>query len=845
MFPTLLSILPGNLPPALRFLHPYVQSLASPPRHAIVYTATYNQSFFAAMNSRVIGVSRSGYQYPALLSFWAATMSEAIAAMLDQTRSGRREVQRQSQEDVVLRIMPTLNDGMHLVKAPDLQIGCYMILTVMVTKITLEDELLISLMDAITFGLTQTNPAGLICLAALAQQREVANLPKKVLKALLKIERLASDLMVLKSKYKLDKLVLTLILSILRGTGQAQDGFPIKLVRSLIESDIMAEPYLKAAITTVISMAQTEKSGRKQGHDPQSSLMDLLLCLSEKEQVQTIIQAINENPTMALDVSFRKALKLDEDSPNGEQEDKVERTNTSHVMESMQDVINRIPIQTAYEISFLSHSESYVFNSLAKAFAFASSPSADMRQFSDLPVLRKSLWMIEPLYISFFVRVWCSSYSSAARTVAINIVSECLKSQRLVTDVQILLPYIIYGLADSSSNVRRASASLVTTLNTAYYQDGEKKKSPSRSILGQGQIYGQQKSSSEVLWLSTEEVARFIREIMVPSLEECLLDAHHISQCLLNALNNTKRPGRIQPVHKNLKTSLKQAYFNFFCSHVVNTPIYSVKLRLLQILNQIDKIGSLSRTKALLPLLSESRGKSTAEFEELCSHYRIGLPQLLNQLVAIVLPMDRDGMHVLQAIIQNENRLDSSSLLLAAHQRIRLIWSSLKSDLQVTLATVLLELAVGSSEGNDEEIQRGEPVTTLKTVSLSTTILQMFLDTLPVAPDNLQDNSHTSKRRRTRHGYASIFSTHGPQSFGLVIKRLAFVLELIEACNVGEDSSLLKGLFQVMTDLQELKDQSKTDLAYLQILAMDSILAVVKKIEVRFPFAMPICKVIG
>ena len=833
LFPTLLSILPGNLPPALKFLHPYIQSLANPPRHAIVYTASHNQFFFAAMNARVIEISRLGYHYTALLSFWAATITEAVATMLDQIRSGRQEVQRQSQEDVLLRVMPTLSDGMHLVKVPDLQIGCYMILTVMVTKVALEDEVLVSLMDAVTLGLTQTKPAGLICLAALAQQREVAVLPKRVLKALIKTERLEDEFTILKSQYKIDKLVLAVVLSILEGIGQPQDGFSISLVRSLIEADLMVEQYVSVAIATIISMAQTRQSKGKQEHDLQSSLIDLLLRLSEKKSFQRMIQDTINSPGTDLDVRLRKAINLDEHSLNEVGLENPERVNISLATESFQDVVNRIPIQTAYEISFLSHSDSYVFDSLANAFILASSSSKDMEVFSDLPVLRKSLIMTEPLYLSFFVRIWCSSYPAAACTAAVNTVSKCFGSQRLVTDVQILIPYILHGLADSSLDVRRASANLVTTLNSAYSKEGKEKKLIMESILGQGQIYGQEKPSRELVWLSTEEAAKFIKEILVPSLEECVLDNHHISQCLSAIFNSTKHKRNPQSLYKELKTSLRQTFFNFLCSHVINTPMYSVKFRLLQLLNQIEKVGNLSRTKTLLPVLVASRQKSTTEWEELSSRYQISLPQFFNQLVAIVLPIDRDGIHILQAIIQGET-LDSSLLILAAHQRIRVLWPSLKSDLQETLANVLLELAVVDPKRNNEQMQRDESIITLRTVPLLTTILQLFLENISAVSETVQHKSDTSKRRRTSHGHAFISSTHDLHKFGLTIKRLAFVLELIEACNIEEQSPLLKGLFQVMTDLQELRDHSNTDLAYLQVLAMDSILSIIKKFEVRF-----------
>src|ERR1700734_3537055 len=82
VFKTLLSILPSNIPPPYKFLHPYIRSLTQPPRHVIVHTATNNPAFASLLNSYVLGVSNKRQQYPALLSFWAGVMTEAVAGML-------------------------------------------------------------------------------------------------------------------------------------------------------------------------------------------------------------------------------------------------------------------------------------------------------------------------------------------------------------------------------------------------------------------------------------------------------------------------------------------------------------------------------------------------------------------------------------------------------------------------------------------------------------------------------------------------------------------------------------------------------------------------------------------
>lgn len=844
IFSTLLSIMPRDLPPALRFLHPYIQSLANPPRHTIVYTATHNKSFFVGLNAHVLDVSRVGYHYPALFSFWAAIITEAVAAMLDQSRNGRREIQRQSQEDVVLHIMPTLNDGMCLEKVHDLQVGCYMIITVLATKSALRDEVLAALMDAVALGLSQTNHRGLICLAVLAQQKESAVLSKRVLKALLKIEKLDHALLMLKPQYNVENLALGAVLGIVEGFGNAQDTQRISLALSVIEADLMDESSMAIAITSIMSIMQTGNLEQRQQPGLQSSLIDLLQCLTKKENVRKFIEGTTGGPEKGIDLRVKEAMHRGKNLLEGHQESRLDNGHRPSLTESFEDAVTRIPTRTAHEISFLSHSDSCLFDSLASAFILASTQSSSsssstssLKRFSDLPVLRKSLMMTEPLYLSFFVRVWCSPYQDFARAAAIDAVSECLRSSRLVEDVQFLLPYIIFGLADYSLIVRRASVNLLTALLPAYCKDETEKQRPNLAIFGREQIYGQRKQSSEVVWLSIEDAARFINQVLAPRIEEYVLDSNHISQHLSDILNGSKTSTGAQFIHKDLKTSLRQAFFAFLCSHVVNTPIFSMKFRLLKMLNQVEKVGVLSRSKALLPLLSESTSESNLQREEICNRYQISPEQFHEQLVGIVSPVDRDGTRVLQSIIETMNDSDLPLLLLAAYKRIRAIWSSLKPDLQLTLAKILLELAVGDTQRNEGETQRVESILTLQTISLSTVILQHFIENLSALPNNMPEKM-SSKRRRTSHGHAAISSDDDSKRFGFVLKRFAFVLELVEAHNPREHPQLLKGLFQAMGELQQLKNLSGTDLGYLEVLTMENILSIIKRLEVKFSFPL-------
>lgn len=835
IFRTMLSILPETLPSELRFLHPYIQSLENPPRHAIVYTATTNRAFFARYNAHFLEVCKLDYSYPAFILFWATTVTEAVAAILDQSRSGRPEALRQNQENLVLRIIPVLNAGLSLQDNPDLHVGCYMILTVLIKKCALADEVLTALLEATASGLARTKSAGLIYLAITAEQQESMLLPKRVLDALLELETLDSDLRMLKlDLYNVEKLVLGIVLGMVDEVSVARDGRYMRLVRLLIEADLLDESRMSIAITHIILAAKTGYPGAEQDFNVQASLTDLLLCLSEKETVRPILKASAE-----LDTRLRKAMNLDEYQLEEEQmESTLEQEDRSYTSTSFEDAVSQIPVHSAFEKSFLSHSDSFVFDSLARAFLSAFQSAANLKNFCDLPVLRKSQFMTEPLYLSFFVRIWCSHTSAVARAAAIAIVSEGLGGQSLVTDPQFLVPYIVYGLADSSRSVRNASANLVMILSSNYSESKAKgNKQPSQSTLGQGEIYGQGNQSREVVWLLWKEATKLFKEILEPSLEECLLDANYILRYLPNFLNKAgEQSGRNENTQRKTKTSVRQAVFAFLCSHVVNTPILSVKFRLLKILNQVEKVGTLSRTKALLPLLSERTLTNTQEIEVLCGKHHISLPQLLDRLVGIVSPNDSDGVSILESILTRNKESGSLLMLVAAHQRVRGIWPSLNSDLQLALARVLLEVAVDETEGNADESWRNEYRLSLMSVSLSTSILQSFLEGLSL---DLTTEPSSNKRKRGARDIGTTVSTQNPLKFRRSIRKITFVMELIETCHAEKHPQLLKGLFQVLSSLQLLKDHSGMDMGYLEVLVMGNISPILKRLEVNL-FLFPI-----
>ena len=831
IFPAMLDILPPKIPPVLKFLYPYTHSRANPPRHAIVSTATHNQAFFAAMNTYTLRVSRKGHSHPSLIAFWSAVSAEAIAAMLDHSCSGRLEAQKQLQEDLMLRVLPFLHEGLSLRNVPDLRVGCYMIFTVLASKADIDDITLSAMMESTVSRWKGTTHAGLICLAVLAQQRRTAMLPRKVFKALMAVETLQDDLPILKKRYKVDSLVLGLLLGVINEVKMAPDARMFGTFRSLIEADLMDGSFTTIATKSLLSMAQKFSPQGSQDHDLRGSLGDLILRLADSNVIGDVVQQVIRDFDLDmehLETNLQRVIR----SPKSGIEAPIEDVEMKDVYdeptaETFDMVISTVPTRTAYEISFLSHSDSYVFPRLAHAFSLASSSPKEISTFSDLTVLRKSLAMTEPLFVSFFTRVWCGKHPVRARSAAIGVITEYLKHEVLVADVQMILPYIIYALADSSAKVRRASAELILVLAEQYGKLlNPAPHDPKPIILGQEEIYGQGKEAKEVSWMTVTEAAKLIREILVPSLEESMLDAGYILSCLSDNLSGAKHAKNVKYNQKDLKTSLRAAIFSCLCSHIVNTPLLAVKYRLLKTLNGVTKVGNISRTKVLLPLLRKTVTQSQNDFEDLCKKQDVNPGLLLEQIVSIVAPSERDGIHVLQNVIQSNGQPISSPLYTAVLKRVQYIWLSLEPDVQLAVANLLLSLAVAGPETSIGELQQTAAMETIRSVNLPTNVLSSFLEELPSLSVSLEDRPSASKRRRMSHDHVQASIRSDSEDLAQKFRRTTLVLELIESSKPETHPSLLKSLFHLLADIQHYKQSLGTEPSYLQVLTLGNSLAI-------------------
>ncbi|RFU35785.1 hypothetical protein B7463_g586, partial [Scytalidium lignicola] len=835
IFVSLLSILPSNIPEEYKFLHPYVRSLTPPQRHTIVHTAANNTTFASNLNSYILRICNARQHYPALTAFWASTITEATSAMLEKSRSGRKGVQLQQEEDVILRLLPTLNEGLAMKKVPDLRIGCYMLLAVLASKGGLDDKLLTAMMEAVVLGwTTETTSPGIVCLSVLAQHRGAKQLTRRVTKELLKVENLSTSLIDLAKTRRVDKLANGLCLALLDRvdkTGQT-DGLPI--VEQIIEKQLLNDPQVTVIVKALLLLAHKIDDATDAGRDIRAKLASSLVFLTQiSGHLQSVISQAFKATTIDMDeleMKLHTTIRPKElRAPSEDFEMQDSYSSVPEKVSNFSSLLETLPTSSTTEVSFLSHGPSDKYVDLVSVFLAAVSNAADLDSFDEHILLKRKSAMEVPLYFSFYVRTWCGPYPVLARAAALQMTTRQLSIMRQLNfDVQALVPYTIVGLSDSAIKVRQSAAELLLEIGKRYPVGDEAKKAL-RSLprWAVDQLYGVGDKSRNIDWISGDVICQVFGEILLPSLEACILDKSLIHSILEKALNRAS-DDTPKKNEKGLSQKVRASFLSFLASHVINTPLYVVKTRLLESLNRVKRVGTTSRTKLLLAVLQQWASLGPAEVSQSYEVERLDTALMDDQAVTTVTPNDQEGLRFLMSIVQGEVAMDRPTLITAVFRRLRVMWPSLKGDLCLETASKILEISQAAPDtGSYNSVVVEESAELLRTVQLSTDILCAFLSRLP-STTKLVDTPPAVKRRRTSHGEVARAPLQDPKQLAGAISQVTFVLQLIDSSNPGSHPELLKGLFNTLAELQHFKAQVASELAYLQGLVLSSLLAIVQ-----------------
>jgi len=741
-----------------------------------------------------------------MLSFWSGITVEAIYGILSNASSGRRDLQDQGTEKLVLELLPVLNTCMRAKHGADTVLACYAIVIMLVNRANVGDKVLDGLMEAVMAAYDEVSLQSCLgCLAIIAMERSKAPIPAKVAKGLLKVPQLVQKLTLVSKQCQVDRIALGCALGALSvGSEETRVVF-----HELITSDLLGRSRIQTLLAALTQMLHDSAPGSEE----HGELLQIATKLVESKELSSILQEAakqNNVDLESLGLTIAKDFGIEE-IKDGESD------------EEMLDVDDEAPKKPLVQLpeltltSFFDSDSESQFTETANIFEIAVS-TKQTRRFLSLGGLKKEAALQQPLYLSFLARVWSSAGPVTTRVAALRGAASSFEKLEAAHVLQNILPYLTYALADPNPLVRRSAAGCIGLI--------ARKSSAKSKVLswGKSDLYGE--ASKNISELKPEDVLVFITQMLQPMLEECVMDSTFIVPALRDILEGTQLKN--QP-KQSFKIQTRKAILGFFASHASLTPILRVRTRLLPMFN-IRKVSDTVRTNYVLPLLNEWSALPVTSVSTRCSYEGCSVSEIEHAHLTSTLPREAKSAQLLQDIISGTFNKEREVLVSAAFDRIHASWSSFRSDARHSLAQCMLGLATSGSDSSFDKLCKDRSVEILRDVSLDSAILVSFLDSVP-SPTAMPDGPPSAKRRRTSRNEMARVELSSQDDVQRLLRKLTLVLELVEGSNPGQHPTLFNNLFGIFAELQPLKQQSGSELVYLQSIILGALSPIVQTLK--------------
>ncbi|EGP90553.1 unnamed protein product [Zymoseptoria tritici ST99CH_1A5] len=821
IFPTLLSILPETLPANFRFLHPYVASLQSPPRYVIVSAAITSPTFFAAFSEYVLDVAKSHHHSALLLGFWASVTAQTVNGMMDATRSGREAVRQQKEEDVLLRVLPILQRALGISDVPELFLGSCMIMTILATKASLNENVINAMMEAVASAWNeQTLEDGITCLAVLGEEKQQLSLSRKVTRALIKQDKALAIIEKTGTTCRADRLLAGLAHGAIDAIARNADPKASQLLMDILESDLLSQGYtillLEATMKAVADVDATagEDSGR-------SELLAVLGRFGSHEGGTRLIElAVKKSQVDLARLDASLALQLDAidvEEANSDVEElallQADEASIATVLD-----LSHLPALPYKDASFLDPDNQDLFNGYMAAFDKALPSDKDLAALLNLHSLQRKHCSQQPGVLSFFTHVWTSGANNSSRLKALHITRELIEQitkAESPIDMQALLPYLIAALADPVKSIRHAAASVCLALSDVYKIAHN--KATDAKVWSRNSFLG--KDSSKLTWLPLADAHKLLADVLVPILEDCVVNAGYVVQALADSINSTSTNAATP--RKELKSSSRTGVYTFLASHMVVTPVLNVKLRIGSILCQIGKVAGTARNHIVVPYVQDHFSRPTS------ATFPNDSAILSKTLVSCLTQRSAEEIQLLKTLATGELGGTEQTIELG-FARLRQLWPAMKDITRAEIVNWLLDLSLNVD--SPEETQ-ADAIETLRNLTLSSEILVHLVESLPNIAELQGQPTPAKKQRTNRTSDATKVIAIDKEKLSSAIRRITLVLELVEGSKPERHPQLLKGLFYILGELHQYKTLLNSELVYLQGLIINGLLDVVRGLE--------------
>lgn len=753
-------------------------------------------------------------------------MTEAVSGMLDKLKSGRKAIQRDNDQDLLQKLLPILGEALMMKKVPGLQVATYMVISVYAVKGSLDDAILLEFMHQLVLGWSgETVRPGLICLSILAQFRSSKQLSWKVAKLLTKVQDLEKLLLDVHKEHRVDKLANGLALALIERLTKKGDPRGLALIQTILAAEVLNEKQSSVIFKSLLIAGHKITDQADEDGSARRQLGLTIVALSQSpdgsgESFRKVIEEAEfdiEDLELRLEASIRpkKTIKAAE----GAEKPTEDEAKAALAEELDLDAgLSRLskhkkpPARTC-----LASDSDPIFEELCQLFISAASDKADLLKLDEVSILERETAPSDCFYFSFYMRIWLGPYPVLARARALEMVKGRLQEPDCAKlDFQALQPYCIAALGDPAKKVRRAASELLVVLQTHTTEAGSRKKSG--TSWGSHGLY---KATQDLKWLTPEANRTLLELVLVPALEEAIMHEDHIHAALKEALeSSSKSSGEKENAKKgHISSSIRASIFSFLASHVIESSLLNLKIRLLKALNQVQKVSSTSRTQLLLPLLRWWSALGHEAAASLLQKEGLDEAKADTSFVDIVVPNDAAGLECLFGIIEGKTAQQRPALVRAVFARLRKIWPSMKDRTKHDVAQRMLDLS--QTDGTVSE----EATDLLRSVPLTTESLLTFLESLQDVAQLAAEPPANKRRRTSSSEHHRVAEVQSSPELAAALRKVTLVLQLVESSDPAAHPELLQSLFMVLSELQTFRTLVGSELGYLQNLVLSSLLA--------------------
>lgn len=730
---------------------------------------------------------------------------------------------------MLLLVVPLISDAFKIKDAPELIRGCLMLILTLVSKADLNDTVLLAFADAIT---QEVSPdlldESVVCLATIFQETKEIEISQQIFKSLERIEGFQAALISLSTKCRVERLSLAYLLASLR-LHRKSAAEKAKIINVMISNEVLSSTQISQLLPKIRLFLKTHDELNRRDLEFRREMLSIASKIKEtlkNEESEKFNNEVRLLESSSEETQVLEKLASSEQNSDTEMQD---FDSAGRASEALGEVLEAMQLAQRTDISFINPSSPVqgAIKGLKSIMSSDTNPLGTLRKTLKSADVQRSEFTTSANYVTILLYNALEIKNERVREAAWLELSTAISNCSERHDFQALYPYIVASLCDSTKAVRRATSKCIQSISINGKAERPLAASSAASPLWASSLY-----ATPVQWMSSEQSQKILASFLLAITEECIIDEAYIFRAFENRLSNQRsdESSTDELNAKIIKGTTRAAFIGLLGNHVSATSLLAVRCKIMQILNRLGKSSVAVRSRYLAPLAQDWCETTLEEAHGLCEGTTITIEEADKSYLQVFDGKEEENFSAFKKILAGE--IGNSRLIDGTFKRLRDIWQKLGTAKRQIIVSLLLDLSLNKEVDTASQVRSRKASGTLRQLKYSSDVLIHLVESLSSPINDNVGAQRGSKRRRTSRSNMSRVEVFDTNSVMEYVERLTIVLEVVEGSNPGQCPGLLKGLFRVINELQVFRHQLGSENIYLQSLALDSLLCVVKKAKV-------------